>query len=132
MKFLIDKIFGSDTPKLPSKVKNSFKSIFRNYKNDEWSRRDSDWEVVFYHGDREKIALFDETGLLKEQKSILDLDCVPENVAEKVRSLGEMMNAIEIKNDNLLSYEIIYRDNGLVRHLAILSAAGDVIRSKIL
>lgn len=130
MKILIDKMFGSDDATPPTHIRECFFAHFREYKNEEWNRRQKDWEVIFYFEERESIALFDETGKLKELKTVLNIDQMPELIVDKVRALGETMNIIEIKNDLVFTYEIIYRDPQMNRQLCILDEHGNVIHHK--
>jgi hypothetical protein len=132
MNTLIDKMFGANEVTPPSYIRESFLMHFRENKNEEWNRRNKDWEVIFYFEERECIALFDGAGKLKELKTVLNIDQLPELIVNQVRKLGETMNIIEIKNDLVITYEIIYRDPQMNRQLCVLDENGNVMHHKTL
>jgi hypothetical protein len=127
MNILIEKIFGPEDIAPPAQVRESFLSHFHDFKNEEWQRRNKDWEVIFYLDDRECIAVFDGLGKLKELKSEMKIDQVPEIISGKVMELGETMNIIEIRGDGVLTFEIIYRNPQMMRFLCILDDRGNVM-----
>jgi hypothetical protein len=57
----------------------------------------------------------------------LHLSAVPAPVQETAQAHGELMNAIAIHENNLIEYELIVRDEELVRYFLLVSAAGEVI-----
>ena len=88
MKILIDKIFRSDDISPPARVQESFLVNFKDIKNEEWNQCHKDWEVIFYMEDRECIALFDDVGELKELKTVLGLNQIPDIISGKVKNWG--------------------------------------------
>lgn len=132
MKLLVEKIFKNPSSHIPRKVRQSFLKLFKSAKNAEWSDKEDNWEVIFYQDTREYIALFDKNGNLLEQRSSINLTSVPRSIFEHVKLIGEMMNCIEISDGIISSYEVIYRDKDLTRHLAVFDSEGNLKIKKTL
>ena len=114
---------------IPStKLLASFVKMFPNAKNAEWVERGGHYEVIFYEGDIEKIAEFEEYGnclLLKTNLNLLLFQGKLREVAEKY---GEVMNTIKIEKENTTQFEIIVRDAELTRYLLILDEEGNELK----
>jgi len=132
MKLFVEKIFKSSSSKIPRKVRESFAKLFNNAKNPEWNDKQDHWEAIFYQDSHECIALFDLEGNLLERKTSINLTSVPQLIFEKVKLMGEMMNCIKITDGIISSYEIIYRDKDLKRHLVVFDSEGNLKIKKIL
>ncbi len=52
---------------------------------------------------------------------------MPARVQETAQTHGELMNAIAIHENDLIEYELIVRDEELVRYFLLVSANGKVI-----
>ena len=113
----------------PSKeVLASFESLFPKSRNIEWSCEAELFEAIFTEDDFEKIARFDQLGNLIELRTNHNPESLPLHIAEKVKKHGTIMNVIHISNRLFgESYELIIKDNWMVRHLFITDNKGNVI-----
>ena len=114
----------------PEIVKNAFKNCFYNPLNVEWYKLSDKFEVVFYEDELEKIAIFDEEGILLEENVNLGIELLPAQVKITARKYGEIMNMIRIKRNNDILFEIIYRDNELLRYLLLIDKDGRVLKKE--
>lgn len=129
---LLDKILKSRPVRVPGIVKDSFRNNFSGARNTEWSRYKGLFEVIFYHGEREKIARFDQEGILLEYRINLQLDTIAPEIKSRAETEGEIMNCIEFHSVDTIRYEFIVRDEKLVRYLLLTDMAGNKIRKEIL
>ncbi len=132
MKNIFNKILNFSNVTLPSSVKNSFLKKFGNSINVEWLHSDDFYEAIFYLDGIEHIAHFDSTGLLLNLKKNLSLQSIPEHIKKKASFHGELMNCIEISEDDVVGYELIVRDEALIRFSLLLNEKGGLIyKSKL-
>lgn len=109
-------------------VLNSLGLLFPNSRNIEWSCEAELFEAIFTENDFEKIAKFDQLGNLIEVRTNNNPESLPLHIAEKVKKHGTVMNVIHISNRLFgESYELIIKDNWMVRHLFITDDKGNVI-----
>lgn len=127
MKNILNKLFRFTNVSLPEQVKNSFFEKFGDSINVEWIQTDDSYEAIFYLEDIEHIAHFDCTGKLLNLKKNLSLHTIPEHIREKAAQHGELMNAIEISEDEIVGYELIIRDETLIRFSLLLNEKGGLI-----
>jgi hypothetical protein len=132
MKAFFEKIIHANGITAPISCEQSFSQNFAGAINVEWSKTDKYYESVFYLNNLEYIAIFSLDGLLMEYRMILPDGYLPEQVKNKLDSMGEIMNKILINKGNSLIYEIIVRDKNLVRSLVLMTDLGLVIEEKIL
>ena len=111
----------------PKKVLESFKIRFGESINIEWEKIKNEFEAIFYNNNIEQIARFDSNGELLSLKRNLTINNLNDKIAEKASSFGEIMNVIEISNKDTIHYEIIYRDNRLVRYSLLLDDKGNAL-----
>jgi hypothetical protein len=128
MKNILSKIFKFSTVTLPEDVKNSFSEKFGDSINIEWIRTDDFYEAIFYHEDIEHIAHFDSKGKLLNLKKNLSIHSVPQHIKEKASEHGELMNVIEISEQQIVGYELIVRDEALIRFSLLLNERGGLIQ----
>jgi hypothetical protein len=128
MKNILSKIFKFSTVTLPEAVKNSFSEKFGNSINIEWIRTDDFYEAIFYHEEIEHIAHFDSKGKLLNLKKNLSIHSVPQHIKEKASEHGELMNVIEISEEQIAGYELIVRDEALIRFSLLLNEKGGLIQ----
>jgi hypothetical protein len=128
MKNILSKIFKFSNVALPEAVKNSFSEKFGNSINIEWIRTDDFYEAIFYHDEIEHIAHFDSKGKLLNLKKNLSIHCVPQHIKVKSAEHGELMNVIEISEDQIVGYELIVRDEALIRFSLLLNEKGGLIQ----
>jgi len=128
MKNILSKIFKFSSVSLPEAVKNSFSEKFGDSINVEWLQTDDFFEAIFYHEDIEHIAHFDCTGKLLNLKKNLSVHDAPVHIKEKAAQHGEIMNVIEISEEEIVGYELIVRDEGLIRFSLLLNEKGGLIQ----
>ena len=128
MKNILSKIFKFSSVTLPEAVKNSFSEKFGDSINIEWIRTDDFYEAIFYHEDIEHIAHFDSKGKLLNLKKNLSIHSVPLHINEKASEHGELMNVIEISEEQIVGYELIVRDEALIRFSLLLNEKGGLIQ----
>lgn len=128
MKNILSKIFKFSSVSLPSNVKDSFFEKFGDSINVEWLHSDDFYEAIFYLEDIEHIAHFDVNGNLLNLKKNLPIQSAPEHIKEKAALHGELMNVIEIREDEIVGYELIIRDETLIRFSLLLNEKGGLIQ----
>lgn len=126
MKNIFGKLFSSVS--VPEEVKQSFLAKFGNSINVEWLHFDDFYEAIFYLGEVEHIAHFDSRGSLLNLKKNLSIAATPAHIKEKAALHGELMNAIEISEDEIVGYELIVRDSDLIRFSLLLNEKGGLIQ----
>ncbi|MCU0376899.1 MAG: hypothetical protein MUC78_01430 [Bacteroidales bacterium] len=129
---ILEKILKNRPVRVPGVVKESFRNNFDGARNTEWSRHKGLFEVIFYHGEKEKIARFDQEGILLEYRINLQLDTIAPEIKRRAAAEGEIMNCIEFHSVDTIRYEFIVRDEKLVRYLLLTDMAGNRIRKEIL
>ncbi len=132
MKNILGKILNLSNVTLPDSVKESFLKKFGNSINVEWLHSDDFYEAIFYLDGIEHIAHFDSSGLLLNLKKNLSIQLTPEHIKTKASLHGELMNCIEISEDEVVGYELIVRDEALIRFSLLLNEKGGLIyKSKL-
>ncbi len=132
MKNILSKLFHFPSIKVPSKVKNSLLQKFGESINTEWLKTDDFYEAIFYLEDIELIARFDSSGELLNLKKNLPIQSTPQHIKDKAAEHGELMNVIEIREDEIVGYELIVRDEGLIRFSLLLNEKGGLLhKSKL-
>jgi predicted RNA-binding protein len=132
MKSFLKYIFQGKKNTPPKKVLDSFKYQFGNSVNIEWEKVQGEFEAIFYFDNIEQIARFSPDGKLQSLKKNLTIRNLSNEIADVAKSYGEVMNVIEIRQDNVLNFEIIYRDEALVRYSLLLDENGAVLNHNIL
>jgi hypothetical protein len=128
MKNILSKILKFSSVSLPVKVKNSFFEKFGDSLNVEWLRTDDFYEAIFYREEIEHIARFDSTGKLLNLKRNLPIHATPDHIKTKAADHGELMNVIEISENEIVGYELIIRDEELIRFSLLLNEKGGLIQ----
>ena len=132
MNNILSKIFHFSNVTLPPEVTKSFSEKFGESLNVEWLQADDFYEAIFYHDDVEHIARFDSTGKILNLKKNLSIHSLPPHILDKAAKHGELMNAIEIYEDEIVGYELIIRDETLIRFSLLLNEKGGLIhKSKL-
>jgi len=132
MKHILSKIFKFSTVTLPAAVKIAFAEKFGESLNVEWLQSDDFYEAIFYLEEIEHIARFDSTGKILNLKKNLSIQATPLHIKEKAAKHGELMNAIEICEDEIVGYELIVRNETLIRFSLLLNEKGGLIhKSKL-
>jgi len=132
MKHILSKIFKFTSVNLPTPVKFAFAEKFGESLNVEWLQTDDFYEAIFYLEEIEHIARFDSTGKILNLKKNLSIQATPLHIKEKAAKHGELMNVIEIFEDEIVAYELIVRDETLIRFSLLLNEKGGLIhKSKL-
>lgn len=127
MKNILSKIFKFTHVSVPEKVKTAFGRQFGDSLNVEWLQIDDFYEAIFYLEDIEHIGHFDPSGKMLNLKKNLTVQTTPLHIKEKAVQHGELMNAIEICEDEVTGYELIVRDESLIRFSLLLNEKGGLI-----
>jgi hypothetical protein len=127
MKNILSKIFHFSSVNLPAEVKKSFSEKFGESLNVEWLQSDDFYEAIFYLEEYEHIARFDSTGKILNLKKNLPIELTPLHIREKAAEHGELMNIIEIFEDEVVGYELIVRDEELIRFSLLLNEKGGLL-----
>jgi hypothetical protein len=128
MKNILSKILKFSSVSLPEKVKSSFFEKFGDSLNVEWLRTDDFYEAIFYREEIEHIGRFDSTGKLLNLKRNLPIHATPDHIKRKAEEHGELMNVIEICENEIVGYELIIRDEELIRFSLLLNEKGGLIQ----
>ncbi len=132
MKNIFSKIFKFSTVSLPKEVTDAFMAKFGESINTEWLETDNFYEAIFYLEEIEHIAHFDASGKLLNLKKNLSVSSAPEHIKQKASEHGEIMNVIEISEEEIVGYELIVRDEALIRFSLLLNEKGGLIhKSKL-
>lgn len=127
MKNILSKIFKFNNIALPLSVKESFSDKYGESLNVEWLQTDDFYEAIFYLDEIEHIARFDVLGKIINQKKNLPIQSTPIHIKKKATEHGELMNVIEICEDEIVGYELIVRDESLIRFSLLLNEKGGLI-----
>jgi len=127
MKNILSKIFKFSSVTLPPLVIDSFSKKFGESINVEWIQTDDFYEAIFYLEEMEHIARFDSTGKIINQKKNLPIHSTPQHIKDKAAVHGELMNVIEICEAEIVGYELIVRDEALIRFSLLLNEKGGLI-----
>lgn len=132
MKNILSKIFHFHSVTIPSPVQRAFLKKFGESLNIEWLKTDDFFEAIFYLEDIEHIARFDSSGELVNLKKNLPIQTTPPHIKDKAAEHGELMNVIEISEAEIVGYELIVRDDGLIRFSLLLNEKGGLLhKSKL-
>ena len=129
MKNILNRLFHINPIIPPEVLKKAFEKRFGNSLNVEWLQADDVYEAIFYLDEIEHLARYDSNGKLLNYKKNLPLKSLPPEIEEKITPHGELMNIIAIFDDNgIAGYELIVRDESLIRYSLILGSNGGVIQ----
>lgn len=128
--FFLNILSGSKGTNIPQPVKEAFNKQFDNPLNTEWSKAEGHYEAVFYKDELEHIASYKSSGTLLNLKINLQLGTVPETILKMVKVHGELMNAIAIHEQDSVQYELIVRDENLIRYFLLVTASGEVLEKE--
>lgn len=128
MKNIFGKLFKFTTINVPIPVRESFLAQFGDSINVEWIQTDDSFEAIFYLDEVEHIAHYDQNGKLLNLKTNLPIQEIPEHIQKKGLEHGEIMNVIEIRENEIVGYELIVRDETLIRYSLLLNENGGLIQ----
>ncbi len=131
IKNFFQKIFiGSNDFHVPEVVQRRFQDRFAASINTEWQKNGDQFEAVFYKDEREHIATYNKDGAMICLKINLSLDVLPGSVGKTARIEGELMNAIQIDCEGTRRFELIVRDNQLIRYFLLVSEGGEILKKE--
>ena len=131
IKHFFQKIFASGKEvQVPEIIKQNFKAQFSDSLNTEWQKNGHNFEVVFYKDEQEHIATYNNEGIIICMKVNLPLSDVPETINQAAQKQGELMNAILIDCSGSTQYELIVRDEQLIRYTILLDDNGSILRKE--
>jgi hypothetical protein len=127
---ILGKILKFSNLSLPEAVEKTFLNKFGNSLNVEWLHTDDFYEAIFYLEEVEHIARFDSVGHLLNLKKNLSRQATPKHIKVTAEQHGELMNTIEImeNNNEVVGYELIVRDEALIRYSLLLNQNGGLIQ----
>ncbi|MFY9153299.1 MAG: hypothetical protein WAO52_14880 [Prolixibacteraceae bacterium] len=128
MKNILSKFFKFTSVSVPVAVKTAFSEKFGEPINEEWLQTDDFYEAIFYFEEIEHIAHFDSSGKLLNLKKNLPIHSIPDLIKEKAAQHGELMNVIEIREQEIVGYELIVRDETLIRYSLLMNEKGGLIQ----
>lgn len=132
MKSLIKNLFHRKQLKVPQAVIDGFVNAFDHSINIEWIKSGKFYEALFYENEIEKIVRFDKKGNLIEVRTNISPSSLPEPAKTVAISVGEIMNVIFINKADKIFYEVIVRQNPVVRILLLISVNAEIISRKVL
>jgi hypothetical protein len=132
VKSLIKNLFHRKQLKVPKAVIDGFVNAFDHSINIEWTKSGKFYEALFYENEIEKIVRFDKKGNLIEVRTNISPSSLPEPAKTVATSVGEIMNVIFINKADKIFYEVIVRQNPVVRILLLISVNAEIISRKIL
>jgi len=130
VKDILGNLFRLNSKRPPVSVHTQFKTFYPAAINEDWSREEDLWEVVFHDGEVEKIARFSNSGNLEELRVNRSVRDLPVEIYNHVNQLGEIMNVIFIQKGDQVNWEIIYRDSELNRFLILVGNEGNRLNWK--
>jgi hypothetical protein len=128
--FLAKILAGAKETGIPKVVKQAFSNTFNAPVNTEWNQAGDAWEAIFYQDEMEHLARFQPNGELLSLKINLPLTQVPRDIQKAAQSQGELMNAIIIKNQDAVKYQLIVRNENLERYFLLLNSKGEVLEKE--
>ncbi|MBN2596261.1 MAG: hypothetical protein JXR82_05700 [Marinifilaceae bacterium] len=130
-KNLFRKIFNDSQESLtPQTIIDTFNNQFDSPLNTEWHKTDQIYEAIFYKNELEHIAVYHESGKYVCLKINLQLESIPDNIYQAIKPYGEVMNAIKINYSDSQNFEIIVRNQNLIRYSLLLNAQGEILDKK--
>ncbi|MBN2805086.1 MAG: hypothetical protein JXR22_00365 [Prolixibacteraceae bacterium] len=130
MNNFLKKLFNQSPFVPPELVLHQLSEKFPGVINVEWNKSGNQFEAIFYKDQLEYIALFSKDGELTEYKMSLSEELLPAQIKQNLISKGEIMNAVLTNKGNAITYEVIIRDNKLIRYVLLLNETGNILQEK--
>jgi hypothetical protein len=124
------KIFGDGKTGPSRKIREGLSKRFPDARSVEWNNQNGVFEAIFYDQDLEKIARFDHEGKLLEIRINLSPEDIPATVKASIDRELEIMNCIVADNNTSIFYELIVRNQSLVRFLIIVDESGAIKKNE--
>ncbi|MCC5932475.1 MAG: hypothetical protein JJU28_24735 [Cyclobacteriaceae bacterium] len=111
----------------------AFKQRFPYARNVEWTSGEVVDEVLFYYKKTEYLARYSKQGEYLLHKVNLHTVHLPAEIDMELKKLGEIMNVIKIfHKDESIQYEIIHRDEELIRFKSMVDQHGKILETSLL
>ncbi len=117
----------SNQKEIPELIEDELLAHFPEALNIDWYSVTDMYEAVFYLSDIEHIAKISLKGKLIEYKKNIKLDDIPVVIKEASLKYGETMSAIAIYSGKNVNYELIIRNNEMVRHIFLFNHKGQLL-----
>ena len=114
----------------PQACNQLFIERFPGAVNLEWFEVGPNYEVHFHKDEIEHIALFTSEGKLIRFSTQLEKELLPSRIKMNLENDWEIMNSIIINEGNLITYEIIVRNQDLERYLLNVNYLGEIIEKE--
>jgi len=130
---LIKKIFSGDGPEPPEPVVRSLNEQFGDdLLNLEWSSNHGLFEALFYFEMKEHLARFLKSGEMLEYRVNLPREDWPGFLTAITGERGEIMNVLEVHTPEQQFFDIIVRDNKLLRSEISMDSEGRIVSERTL
>jgi len=118
------------------KVKNAFRNFFPKAKDIEWTYKSNNiYEAVFSHKGYYKNADISTSGELKEVKTLLEEEDLPDNIVNTIDSKYHrtyLISCIKVENKKQDFYEVIFDAKDKTRYLMLFDGKGKVLKKESL
>jgi len=114
------------------KIKKNLLNHFNDAINIEWTKKEKNFEAIFYCQNLEYIAQFSASGDLLEYKINLPSQKLPQNIINQINNEGEIMNSVVIHSSSKTLYEVIVRNRELVRFVLVVNDEGSILERRFL
>jgi hypothetical protein len=128
MKSITQLIIGDDGVIAPKVCVDALLSNFKNPVNVEWFSKGDSYEAIFYLDNLEVIALISTNGEVLECKRFIPRETMPDPIKIASAQHGEIMNVVQIENSEGINYEVIVRDESLIRSVIYLDKDAHLIK----
>lgn len=118
------------------KVKNAFRNYFPKAKDIEWTYKSNNiYEAVFSHKGYYKNADISTSGELKEVKTLLEEDDLPDSIVRTIDNKYQrtyLISCIKVENKKQDFYEVIFDAKDKTRYLILFDRKGKVLKKESL
>jgi hypothetical protein len=118
------------------KVKNAFRNFFPKAKDIEWTYKSNNiYEAVFSHKGYYKNADISTSGELKEVKTLLEEEDLPDNIVHTIDNKYHrtyLISCIKVENKKQDFYEVIFDAKDKTRYLMLFDGKGKVLKKESL
>lgn len=130
MNNFLKKLFNQSPFIPPEPILHQLQDKFPGVINVEWNKSGKYYEAIFYKDQLEYIALFSKDGELAGYKMSLSEALLPAQIKQQLVEKGEIMNVVLNNKGNCITYEVIYRDEKLIRYVMLLNETGSILEEK--
>lgn len=129
---IIKNLFKPSTHKeIPELIEEELLVHFPQALNIDWYSVSDMYEAIFYLSDIEHIAKISLKGKLIEYKKNIKPDDVPSEIKQASLNHGEIMSAIAIYSGKHINYELVIRNNQMLRHILLFNQTGQLLKKDL-